>query len=182
MTEKSKKSTKKNIQAEIKKDLFSPVEETVLAAVTKAEKYGDATFIEPLLQVYISTEVEEVKEAVSQMLSSLKVSDAEAELVAALENPKFIDYRADILSFIWESGFHPIEHVALFARIATSGSYMETLESLTVIEQFEPPMQEDSLIEALIEVRTYLADKPDPEKKDLLVVMHTVLSDLEKAS
>lgn len=182
MTEESKKSTKKNIKAEIKKDLFSPVEETVLAAVKKAEKHGDASFIEPLLQVYVSSEDEEVKGAISQMLSSLKVSDTEEELVGALENPKFADHRSDILSFIWQCGFQPVEHVALFARIATSGSYMETLESLTVIEQMEPPMQEDSLIEAMIEVRTYLADKPDPKKKDLLVAMHSVLTNLEKAT
>jgi hypothetical protein len=123
-----------------------------------------------------------VKGAIAQMLSSLKMTDTEEELVNALENPKFQEHRSDILSFIWQSGFQPVEHVALLARIAVSGTYIETLESLTVIEQFEPPMQEDSLIEALIEVRTYLADQPDPQKKELLVAMHTVLTDLEKAT
>ena len=182
MTVDNEQLPRKSRKEQAKTDLFSPMEEIVMGAIKKAEKYGDATFVEPLLLVYITNEDPEIKSRISEMMCALKISDAEVELVKALENPKFENHKSDILSFIWNSGFQPIEHVNLFAKISTSGSYLEALESLTIIEQMEPPMQEDSLIEAMIELRSYLADKPDPDKKDLLLAMHKVLTDLEKST
>ena len=71
------------------------------------------------------------------MLSSIKISDAERVFVEELENAESGVIHADILGFIWSSGFDPSEKLDVISRIATNGDYRAAMEGLTIIELCE---------------------------------------------
>jgi hypothetical protein len=138
------------------KDLEASEEKTVLKALDKLAQTGDGDMVLPLLVLYRDTNSELAKAKAAEMLTSLKVSVAEDVLIEALEGDDFIALRADILSFIWNSGFQPNDAVDTITKVALSGDFMTGVEGLTVLESLGGPLDEESLYQALIEVRKFL--------------------------
>ena len=168
------KSKKKQFE-EIKTDLFASQDVIVENALKKVEKMGDHSFIHPLLHVLMENENENIQDKISKMLSELKVSKAEDELLSALEDEVFIKIHGQILSFIWNSGFQPADHIATITQVAIQGDYMAALEALTLLDNIDGPFQEEHIMESTIELRNYLMENSDSDKKDLLVAMLNLL-------
>ncbi|MDG1158728.1 MAG: hypothetical protein P8N19_04490 [Flavobacteriales bacterium] len=173
------KENEKKIKEEIRKQLFSAKEELVLEAVEKTRKHADASFIEPLLLARLAGSAD-VHQSVDGVLNELKISDAEAALIEALEDERFVTLREQILSYIWHSGFQAVDAVAIMAKIAVNGSYMEAFEALTVVEQMTDEIQEAFLLEALIELRAGISEMDDSDARyPILVGMLQYLTDTE---
>lgn len=138
------------------KDLESTEEKTVIKALDKLAQVGDGDMVLPLLLLYRDTQSALAKEKATEMLTSLKVSAAEDVLVEALESDDFLALRADVLSFLWNSGFQPNDAVDTITRVSLSGDFMTGVEGLTLLESLGGPLDEESLYQALIEVRKFL--------------------------
>ena len=60
---------------------------------------------------------------VASMLSALKISAASDVFADALEDPEFETIYADILGFMWSSGFVPEESLRSVANCAVEGDF-----------------------------------------------------------
>lgn len=167
---------KNQVLEEIKKELNSSQEVLVKNAIKNIQKKGDHTLIETILEVYQSTDNLETKNELGTMLSSLKISKAEDELLKALNEPKFGSIHQDILSFIWNSGFQPMDHLLDFVSVAIKGDYMTALEALTLVENLDGPFQEELIIESTIELKNYISENQKDEKIDLMKSLLGVVS------
>ncbi len=170
----STKTSKKT--EEIKNNLFSSDEKKVLQALEKVKKKGDYTFIEPLLMLAIDNESSEIKRQANEILSSLKISEAENELFRLMKDEKFEEYRPILLSFLWNSGFFPTDRLLTLTNFLLTGDFLTALEALTVIENMESPFDEVQLTESLALTKTHLLKHPDEDTNDLVMSLYDVLS------
>lgn len=138
------------------KDLEASDEKTVLKALDKLAQTGDGDMVMPLLILYRDTNSDLAKAQAGEMLTSLKVSAAEDVLIDALEGDDFLALRADVLSFLWNSGFQPNDAVDTITKVSLAGDFMTGVEGLTLLESLGGPIDEESLYQALIEVRKFL--------------------------
>ncbi len=154
MKTESKEPTKK--KSTIVGRLKSGDEQKVFSALEQIVEHGDETMVIPLLELYRDSPSEEVKARVQGLLSSLKISGAEDILVETLGDEDYRSIHGDVLGFIWNSGFHPIDAVDVITKVSLSGDYMTAVEGLTLLENINGPLDEESLYQALLEVRSFL--------------------------
>lgn len=148
-------------QAALLADLRSNDSKKVLSALKTTADDGTGDFIVPLLELFRDTKSDDIRERVREMLSSLKVSEAEDILIDALEDPAFTQQRGDILSFLWHSGFQAAEAVDTITRCALEGDYMTAVEAMTLLDSLTQEPEEESLYQALIEIRAFLEKHKD---------------------
>ena len=150
------------------KDLVSQDDKKVVAALDKADASGDINTVQPLLHAFRVRKEDSIRDRMRTMLSSIKISDAERVFVEELENAESEVIHADILGFIWSSGFDPSEKLDVISRIATNGDYRAAMEGLTIIELCEGVENEQILLEATLNLRTAI----DACKDDTLKAMY----------
>lgn len=141
------------------KDLTSSSPEKVRASLDRARKKGDATWIQPLLEAFTARKEDDLREDMSELLGTLKVSAAEDIFLRALSEPKFSTVRADILGFLWSCGFTCDGQLALIAEVACEGDFRQAMEGATLIEQVESVANEKDVLEAQVVVAEALQDE-----------------------
>lgn len=152
----------------IKKDLFAADHAKVVSALKRTRELGNHSLIEPLLTLFLNEKDELVRSEIKDMLSTLKISKAQSELETALVNPLFKPIRADILSFLWNSGMNPKKSTLAIAQAAVDGDFLTALEALTLMESMTGVLDEAQVMEATILLRHALEDKKNADKQDLL--------------
>lgn len=158
----------------LKKDLFATSEEIVMKALKKLKTSGDRSVIEPMIQVY-SKSTGKIQTELKQMLSELKVSEADDILLNAALEDKYQSIRADLLSFVWNGGFQCNHRLKDIAWIGLNGDYMTTLESLTLLDTLDGPFEEADLMEAQIMIKEFLIANKEDERVDLVTSIHETL-------
>jgi hypothetical protein len=161
-------SSKNKLVEEIKNDLFSGDDVVVMKAVLKCKDQDSITLVEPLIAVYASTGMPEIKREVADLLDNIKVPNAEQAFLKALSNKQNAKIRKDILSFIWNSGIQPIEQIVDLTEIAIDGSFEEALECLTIIENIDDQVPEEKILESASLLRTAISTSPNDPKTALL--------------
>lgn len=159
MKAESKEPKKKKIA--IVSGLKSGEERKVFSALEQIVEHGDETMVVPLIELYRDSPSEEVRARVQGLLSSLKISGAEDILIETLGDEAYQTVHGDILGFIWNSGFHPIDAVDVITKVSLSGDYMTAVEGLTLLENINGTLDEESLYQALLEVRGFLETHKD---------------------
>ena len=162
------------------KDLVSKDDKKVVAALDKADESGDINTVQPLLHAFRVRKEDSIRDRMRTMLSSIKISDAERVFVEELENAESEVIHADILGFIWSSGFDPSEKLDVISRIATNGDYRSAMEGLTIIELCEGVENEQILLEATLNLRTAIAACEDDTLKAMYHPMLKALLLLDK--
>jgi len=162
------------------KELYSSKEEVVLEAIGAADERGNVEWVRPLLEVVRDHPSAEVKEAASSVLGKLKVSAAEDVLGDALDDPQFESIGAEIISFLWSSGFHSEEWLPAVVRCAIRGDFRSAMEGLTWVEQVETLQGEHDLLESILLVRGALEDDSSKEIHGLLQPLLENLHRLER--
>jgi hypothetical protein len=144
-------------------DLTSDQPKKVLSALEKIADDGSSQFVRPLLEVFRDSQNQDIRTRVQGLLSSLKISEAEDILLEALEDDAFSGERAAILSFIWNSGFQPADSVDLVVKTALKGDYMTGVEAMTLLDSLNMQPDEESLYQALLELRGFLEQYKDSD-------------------
>lgn len=161
-------SSKNKLVEEIKNDLFSGDDVVVMKAVLKCKDQDSVTLVEPLIAVYASTGMPEIKREVADLLNNIKVPNAEQAFLKALANKQNTKIRKDILSFIWNSGIQPVEQIVDLTEIAIDGSFEEALECLTIIENIDDQVPEEKILESASVLRSAISSNPNDPKTALL--------------
>jgi len=167
----------KTNRASVIKDLKSNDEAFALKAIEKIKKGGDASYINDVLEALLATTEIGIESSISQLLFDLKDKEAVEELVNQLSNPSFADIRVLILSACWQSGIDLNHRLADFVTVATVGSYMECLEVLTVIENWEAIKDQEMLENETIRLKAFLSESDTPENDEMIF---SIVEELEK--
>lgn len=165
---------KKDREAVIK-DLKSNDEKIALKAITKLKKGGNASFIPEILTALRDTSEIGIENAISQMLFDLKDQEAIEELVTQLNNPEFFDIRVIMLSACWQCGLDLSHRLPDFITVASTGTYMECLEALTVIENWEEIKDSEMLENETLRLRAFLSESDTPENDEMIFSIVEVL-------
>ncbi len=159
--------------------LFSADQEKVVSTLEKIPHEGEAALIIPLLKTYREWYADEtIRTAISKIMMELKTEAAIPALIAALNEPEFEADRAFIISVFWNAGLFPVDDVNVLVRHAILGDYLVTLEALTVIENIESKIPQETVQESILDIEEYLDDHPEEQHSELLVELKQVLTSL----
>ena len=148
-------------------DLQSGDDKKVFGALERFDKHASGDLITPLLDLYQSSEGQ-TQDLCGVMLRELKISAGEEILMDCLRTKKYESIKADILSFLWNSGFQPGDRVCEIIEAGLSGDYMLAFEALTLIDTLDGPFDETDLIEAQLLAKDFLIKNQGDEKFDLV--------------
>lgn len=141
---------------QILKDLNSNDSKLVLESLNKIKTEGDKRAIVPMIELLSKSESIQIKKEIIEILSQLKLESAQDELIDQIILNKYPEFRPTLLSTIWNSPQNPKKHLSKFVKLATLGDIETTIECFTIIENLEPPMREEWLMDAQIEINKYL--------------------------
>lgn len=166
---KSTKIQSKKIQ-QLLQDLNSGNLSKVTASLDALQVHGDWTVIKPLFEFIRDSENLQAVSEVIEFLSNLKDSKSKAAVMACLQDPELQNCRKEILTSIWNSPLDYSEHLHEFVRIGVEFDFLDTLESLTVIENLDGPFAEQDILESQLLLRDYHEGKyPKSTEKDRLI-------------
>jgi len=165
-------SSAKNIKVtRLLEDLNSGIESKVSAAIKSLQSNGNLSVIEPMVILLTKEITTNNRKEIIEFLSTLNVSDAIEEIMRILKHEKYLTLRPLLLTTIWNSKLDYSFFLADFVEIAVDGTFMETLECLTILENMEGPFEERHILEAQLHLRDYLEadDKNKDERKASLI-------------
>jgi len=147
-------------------DLFSDDSKKVSKAIKALEVNGTSESIKPLADKLLTNPDEKIKSAIIELLSSLKDSSVCVEIIDVINDEKYLPIRQQILSSIWNTKVDFSNYIDEFVEIAITGSFMETLDCLTIIENLEGPFMEEDILECQLHLKNYMeSNSPKDEQK-----------------
>ena len=103
-----RKVSQKFSASEIRLQLMSSDESIAMNAIELLKSNGKSSAIAPLLEALALSEHDSVKKEAREMLSAMRVKNAEEELVQALFDSKLKGIQVEILQFLWSNGFSAV--------------------------------------------------------------------------
>jgi len=133
------------------KELTSDSIAKVKTALDTLELIGNESIIYPMLRLLNPTEEHDDKnQLLLEFLCTIKDSAIKETIINSLSEEEFKSIRSKILSVIWNSPLDFSEYLDFFVRIAIEGTFMESVECLTILENLEGPFEEEQLMEAQV--------------------------------
>ena len=173
MSEKKLGSRLKNIIT----DLSSPDEKKVFTALKQIRKHGKREAIIPLIDLLCSTSNEEIKNEIAAILFDLKDQNVVEDLIIALEDKKYEDEKATLVSVFWQSSLDSSAHISTIVQQAITGNYIVAIEVLSVIDNYEATFQETEIEDLKFDLDEAI-EQEETEKKDLLISIRSAIDAL----
>lgn len=163
-------------------DLFSNDSKKVSKAIKALEVNGTSESIKPLADKLLTNPDAKIKSAIIELLSSLKDSSVCVEIIDVINDDKYITVRQEILSSIWNTKVDFSNYIDEFVEIAITGSFMETLDCLTIIENLEGPFMEENILECQLHLKNYMESNApkDEQKSQLLSEIAIAIKDINE--
>jgi predicted metal-dependent peptidase len=139
------------------KNLYSTNEQEVLTTIEKISDSGNSDYLPALFDLLNSHQSNDVKKTITQLLSSLKHTNAVPMLVKAINDDKLMDIREYLVRSCWENGLDFSNYLSTFIDLLIHGDYMVAFEAYTVIESCEGTISKTSMQEYLDQLRDALA-------------------------
>ena len=177
----SKQTQKKQ---QLLSDLTSENPKTVSAAITALHVHGDSSMIPALLEAWNSKLNEKNEEELRELLIGLKDSAAVVPLMEAFRSSDDQLFKRKLMNVFWNSKLDFSEYLSDFVVFAIEGDFMDCLETLTVIEQFEFNVPESSVLESQLLLKEYFGkeEKTEERKLQLLQDIAIIVKDFEAGS
>lgn len=165
---------KNKILNQIIKDFESTDEAVVLKALVKVRDKGKTTVLEPLFNLFESSDSEKIKAEVKSILGDLKDSYALEVIVEKLETGS--EALNEVLLFaLWNSSLNAVDFIPEVVEAAKAGNYMTALEALTVIENLDGPFSNEKLTEAQFIINEYFTDSIDEKQAIMQSILDVIL-------
>ncbi|MBT4775433.1 MAG: hypothetical protein HON99_06915 [Crocinitomicaceae bacterium] len=153
--------------AQIMIDLNSEKEDIVLKAIKKVRSKGNEQIIPSLFNTYRTTKTNRIKDEITNILSELKSTATIEPLIEELNIGNEAS-RCLALTAIWSSGLNANEHIDEIIQTAINGSFLEAFEALTIIENLDPPFEEEVILNSQLILKTYFGNHEKSEKSEVL--------------
>lgn len=164
---------------ELRIQLMSSDESIALNAIEQLKINGKASAISPLLEVLASSSHESMKKEAREMLSAMRVKNAEEELVQALFDSKYKNIQVDILQFLWSNGFSAAGQLHVLVEVAVKNGFQGMLEFMSVLEVEEGVYSEEEQLGAMSFLRSTAQENFTREEKiifnDILRTIDTLV-------
>jgi HEAT repeat protein len=145
-------------------------------AIDDLKASGDASLIPELLKLLAESENEAVLQQVSQLLFDLKDPKALDVLIDHLTDTRFADIRTQMLEACWQCGLDTSHRLPTLLNVAITGSYLEILEVLTIIENWDGMSDQLTLREELHRFKDAMSELEISEAEDLMLSIVEVLN------
>lgn len=168
-------------------DLQSKDELKVASAIKAFAVHGHATVIEPLIEVWRNGLSEDNEALMIDLLQSLKDTSAVEPLMEAFNKSENRGIQRKLLSAFWNSKLDFSEYLADFVLFGIEGDFLDALEAITLIENFETIAPESAILESQLLLKEYFGqteegrnDQKDAILTDLAILLKD-FSELEGA-
>lgn len=163
-------------------DLNSGNEQKIASAIKSFEQFGHATVIEPLLQVWIGglSEANEIR--IFDLIQNLKDTSTVEPLMEVFRKTEYASLRRKLVCAFWNSKLDFSDYLADFVLFAIEGDFLDTLEVLTLIENFESFAPDHAVMESQLLLKEYFGQEADREaqKDALLTDLALILKDMDE--
>ena len=161
-------------------DLKSDDVKIVKTAIEGLEIIGEPTIIETVIKELEPSTPSEKNTVILEFLFCIKNPMAKKSIMDIITAPENIDRRQLILSSIWNSTLDYSEYLDTFVKIAIEGSFMETLECLTIIENMEGPFSEKNVMESHVLLSECKTNDFDKQKMQFLSEIALKIKDFQQ--
>ena len=150
-------------------DLESGDEKKQLKAIKGLKVNGDVEAVEYLVFHLANSPSDAFKNAIIEILSSLKLSDATAEIARCLQKEEYAPIHGILLNTMWNSGLDYKKYLNIIVNVALDGEMMEAIECITILENTAGPFEEEDIMEPLLSVQEYLSNTTDENPKNEII-------------
>lgn len=164
------KSNKHKKIVELLKLLNSKEDKECLNAINRLKVHGNESVLEPMLDKFVSTESDEIKNAILAFFSDLKSTKAPAVIIPLLKKEKFKNAQALILNTMWNSGLDYSKNIADLCQLAVQGDFMVTFECFTILDNFhDSNFEEEDVTDGILFLREYFAQNQEDSNKNAIL-------------
>ncbi len=166
--------------AQIILQLSSPEPKDVIKAVKSLKMSGNETAIEPLIDLYCTSQNNAVQAEIVDLLNSIKSTKVPSVVIECLINDKYTSARLVLLSSIWNSNLDYTDYLLEIAEVSQKGEMMEAMEFLTILENMEGTLSEEKIMDALLSMKSYLVEHSNDNspKMELLREVTLLLTEI----
>ncbi|MNU49463.1 hypothetical protein D3C71_384040 [compost metagenome] len=160
-------------------DLQSKDELKIAGAIKAFAIHGHATVIEPIITVWRSGLSADNEALVIDLLQSLKDTSSIEPLMEAFNNPDNRPLQRKLLSTFWNSKLDFSDYLADFVLFGIEGDFLDVLETITVVENFETIAPESAILESQLLLTEYFGQTEgrDEQKDAILTDLAMLLKD-----
>ncbi|MBL4652871.1 MAG: hypothetical protein JKY53_08415 [Flavobacteriales bacterium] len=164
------------------KEMIVSLQSKDAAIVNKAlldiKKLGNSSLLPQIIEVYVSTQSEQVKLGIERILNQLKESQSIDYLMTALQNKDYKEYHQKFAAAIWESGLDASSNLQTLVEIALGTDYLTCLDILTVIENIEEGLSESDIEQSIAAISEQLQWKKSDNDPLLASIIQVLQGDL----
>ena len=156
------------------KKLFSNNVKDVLFTIKGLRNTGNVEIIPHLIKLLNEHDDKKVKDALSIFFNDLKSQKASEQIIDAVKNDDLKNIHHILLSSCWQSNLDYSSYFNEFIDKFFSGTYLDSIETLTVIENFDSKISDVNLQNAMSKLK-FEINNVTADKKELLVELVHVL-------
>lgn len=163
-------------------DLQSKDELKVASAIKAFSVHGHASVIEPIIAEWRTGLSSENEVLVIDLLQSLKDTSAIEPLMEAFKNPANAHLRRKLVSTFWNSKLDFSDYLADFVLFGIEGDFLDALEAITLIENFETVAPESAILESQLLLTEYFGqtESRNDQKDAILTDLALLLKDFSE--
>lgn len=151
-------------------DLNSGDSSKIAKAIPLLETTGDATVIIPLMDLWVGGVNATIEKSIIALLEGLKDTSTVEPLIFAFRNVKYAKLKRNLVSVFWNSKLDFSSYLADFVLFAIEGDFLDVLEVVTLVEQFETMVPESAVMESQLLLKEYFnGNENREEQKDQLL-------------
>jgi len=157
--------------------LDSKKENDLLDAIKALRTDGNIQTTSKIIALLNRDVSDNVKNEVIRFLYDLKAQVALEPLFEAIQDENLRPYRAILISALWQSTVDGSSRMIELIELTSDSDYMEALEILTVLENFETSFNEDEVFEAIAIINEA---KDSHENEEVLPLLDNMLEVLNR--
>jgi hypothetical protein len=163
-------------------DLQSKDELKIASALKAFAVHGHATIIEPIIAVWREGFSKENEALVIDLFQSLKDTSTIEPLIEAFRNPENRGLQRKLVTTFWNSKLDFSEYLADFVLFGIEGDFLDALEAITIIENFEMIAPESAILESQLLLTEYFGqdEARDAQKDAILTDLALLLKDFSE--
>ncbi len=162
---------------QLRTDLESTKERTVLDAIVIARAKGDKTILPSIIHL-LSHDNNEISESAKSMLYDLKDQnsiDMILEYYGKTEDKKIQNI---LLQSLWQSNIQPINHLSKIVTIGIKGSLEDCIEVFSIVtNMIDVKIPDSEAMESIFQINAEIEKIKDAPKKQLLLDIVTFLNE-----
>ncbi|AEA43043.1 hypothetical protein [Fluviicola taffensis] len=164
-------------------DLQSKEEVKIAGALKAFSVHGHASVIDPIIETWRNGLSKENEALVFDLFQSLKDTSAIEPLMEAFKNPTNSNLQRKLLATFWNSKLDFSDYLADFVLFGIEGDFLDALEAITVIENFEMMAPESAILESQLLLTEYFGQNQgeDQQKDAILTDLALLLKDFSEA-